>query len=366
MTNDQGPHQNRQRAPRRRSRLQRRLLREARFLIFSALCAVTISAIVIAILDSRVVTAPVTAPMPTTSATAPTAESPAATMSPGAASTPPSTDSYQRVFLRGVPIGAQFLDVSFDNAYYCYLTQGKVEIHDIGSGHLRHTISAAHPIVYALMLTDSDLILYFYKSGDSIHISTYNIASKKTLAYRPFPASPGAKIVHVSYAVATNLVFVVTRAPGTGDTIYRVDIMNVVTTHKVNGKVANFVPSETSLNVYHQDTTYTLYHNYAKASPTKGQEVQLLGRAGNDDIYLLSHTNPGSVEILNRAKNKIVKTITVPPGIQGTYQTRSSLYASFPDKIVQLSVNPPATIDFAAQGKFVAIVDKTLYFLPPN
>ena len=366
MTNDQRPGQARRPAPRRRSRLERRLRREARFFIFSALFALTLSAIVIAVLDSQVVTVPDAASVPTTSGPALTAESPTPSTNPVVVATPSPADPYQRVLLSGVPLGAQFVHVSFDNAYYSYVTQGKVRIRAIGSGRLVHTISAKTPIVYALMLTDSDLILYFYKQGHSVHINTYNIASKKTLAYHPFQASPGAKIVRVSYAVATNLVYVVTRTPNNADTIYRVDIMNVVTTHKVNGQVANFVPSATSLNVFYQDANHTLYLNYAKASAVLGRKVQLLGRAGHDDIYLRPLANPGHVEILNRTKNKIVKILTVPPGIQGAYQSASSLYATYPDKIVRLSANPPVTIDFATQGKFVAFVGKTLYFLPPN
>jgi len=327
-----------------------------RFLLVNAVIAVAVCLGVVAVINNGIVTA---ADLP--------GNTPAVT--PGAATTPPTpvpnpADDYQRVVLRGVPASAQFLRVSFDDSYYTYLDGGVVRIFKVSTGTQVHQITAAHPITYSLLLDDADLLVYFSQHGTSIDTKTYNIATGKSLAYRPLTVPAGSTIVKVNYAVNTNLVYVITRSPQGTDTVSRIDIMNVVTARTLSVAVANFIPSATSLNLYYQSTRFQLFYNYAPAKVMAGKRVELIGRGAGDEFYLLSRSTPNQVDVVSRTKGKVVRTFSIPAGATSFYSDQSTIYAVYADRLVDLTAQPFTSVEFQTPGRFVAVVAKTLYFLP--
>jgi len=347
--------------PQGRTPSRPRWFRELRFLAINVVVAALLCVGVVAVIDSRIVTAadlgldqPTDSPTATAPSLAPVPPTP----------TPTPSDGYRRLTLEHVPATARFLQVSFDNLYYNYLDAGVVHIFTVSNGKQVHQITAPHPIAYSLLLDDADLIVYFYQSGTSITAKTYNIATHKSLSYLPFHVSPGAKIIKVNYAVNTNLVYVITRSPQDGDTVNRIDIMNKVTTRRPNAPIANFIPSATSLGLYYQSTTYRLYYNYTPVKAMAGRKVELIGRGANDQFYVRSRTTPNQVDVLSRQKGTIVRTFLIPAGALNFYCDQSTIYAIYADRLVDLTSKALHTVEFQNPGRFVAAVGKSLYFLP--
>jgi len=343
-------------APLRGSQQWKRIRHEISYLFLVAAAAGLVCLLTLTIVSSRIVAATdLAGHVSNPSGDASVAGTPGAT---------PSPDAFSRVLLTGIPASAAFLDVSFDNRYYCYESGGKLHLFNVDDAQQLDTVSAPKPISYSLMINDSDLVMYFYKSGNALHINTYNIVTKKTLSYKPFTVAAGTKIAGVSYAVSTNLVYVVMRGGGT-DTVYQIDVMNVVTKHPLTTAVANFVPSATTLNSYFQNTGYALYYNFAPARQFAGKKVELLGRDSKDNFYLLSRTTPNHVEVLHSATGKITRGFGIPAGAQRFLSTPTALYAVYADRIVDLEDPSLTPVLFNATGRFVTAVGKTLYFLPP-
>ena len=346
---------------RKKITFEKKFFRELRFFLINALIATVICLIVVVKLNSGIITAQ------NYSASSPTMKDASSTTAQSAVMSQSSkTDSYNRVFLHNVPDTAKFLDVSFDNQYYSYVNQGVLHILTLSDNNEIRTITTRNPITYALMLSDSDLIMYFYQSGASIYINTYNISTQKTLSYNPVKAMAGVKIVQVAYAVNTNLVYIVVRSDQNKDTVYQVNIMNKVTAYYPSVEIVNLIPSATSLNLYLQGIDNTLYYNFSPAGSMKGKNVKLLGRDQNDQYYLLSQDVTNQIYVLNMKEAKVVRTFHIPPGVQSFFTNDLSLYSVYKDRIIDMMADSATPVYYGVKGRFVAVIGKVIYFLPPK
>lgn len=260
------------------------------------------------------------------------------------------------------------ISFSFDNKYCMYIINGKVYIKEIHTNRIKHEISEDFPISKALLLDDRNIIVYFTMSKvGTIDIKTYNIDKNETTEQKIFKVNSGSSIKQVGYSSVTGFIYINVESKNNGviDKIYYITLMKrlgKLTTQKI---VNNEVWLNKTLTLYYQNADGNLFCNSKKISRFANENIRLLGRDSNDNIYVQSLIKTNTIYVLyNR---KVIKTLNLEDAnyLKILYD-RGSIYAVYSGYVVNLTDDINKKITFSSKLSFVNIVDNIIYLRDKN
>jgi hypothetical protein len=194
-------------------------------------------------------------------------------------------------------------------------------------------------------------------------LKTYNIDSDQTIDQVELSVSGGAAVKAVDYSNDTNLVFVnieKTKNGTVSDSVYSIDIMKNTQKLSLGSIVDNMVLLGKTNSLYYNDEKSNLYLH---AEPFAGlQKGKLIGRDEEDNVYVQSADDPGSVYKVSN--EKLADTLALPdPNVIRFYADKKNVYAVYGNYIVNLSGDMQAKLEFDSHLQFLGFGGANAYLL---
>lgn len=268
-----------------------------------------------------------------------------------------------------VPVTAKDISFSEDNKYCMYLYNGSIYVREVETDRLIQKIVDKLEIKNAVLLKDRNLILYFTITktpvlhSESLNMKTYNIDNDKNTLQQTFSISEGSKLKAVQYSSLTNLIVInIERTVNKQITnkLYYVNIMKKVRGFAADKIVNNMVLESNALSLYYQNGQNILYCNDKKIKDFENKRIRLLGRNGEDNIYLQDLNQKNVIYVLNN--EKLLKIIKLSDGnYSKAVLSGDTIYLVYKTYAVNLTADVTKKIEFNRNLDFVNIVNNKLY-----
>lgn len=240
-----------------------------------------------------------------------------------------------------IPEGAQDISLAYNRKNISYIKSGVLYILDVNSGKIVNTVTEQNPVIYALPLDDSDIVMYFTYDGNKLYIKTYDMDSGEDRDQKSIKISNLYKVNSIKYSSLMNIVYIDVKAGTLGrlkDTIYRVDIMENVTTYVHNKAISDIALLGTKDSLVYQDSMDNVYIRRRLFRYKDYSKFKLLGADMNDCIYLIPDKNPSDVLVVKNGQVENEISLDDSSYIKSINKD-GSVYLIYSDRMLNLSDN---------------------------
>jgi hypothetical protein len=275
-----------------------------------------------------------------------------------------------------LPLGADNIKLSFEDAYVGYILDGSLEVLDLNTGLKTKTIKPKNvgTITYYKWLPDRDIIIYAVKEVKnkraSVEIITYDIASgnEKTYPKISIESQNGGETIAIELSSLTNVVYAMVK-DGNKAEVYRFNIMehsNLIFTTDLNTVIKetvfadNLVYSDEKKNIFTKDgkTYHTKQLPFAfKATLLKVDNEDRVFVGGLDDTNKVNKVLYGKLtEDIGTWTEQVLKNPLDVEDIIISYDGR--IYQKSRDKNQIINIKDNKTIKF--EGGFIELSQKNI------
>lgn len=282
--------------------------------------------------------------------------------------TPPAVTAskYSDFLLTSLPSDAENITFSDDGQYCVALYGGKIEVADIKTDKLIHTISDIVPVTSYILLHHQNILIYFLMdtAKGQLLVKTYNISSEIETTQKTIAVSADSRLKQVDYSSSMSLVFFNIETGGGKypiDTVYYLNANKALNTMKTNGVINEMTPLNKTMNLNYESGNHFLFSNAEPVADLKNISITLLGCDGDDNVYVQTNNIKARVYVLNN--DKVLKTIELDDvSPYKAVSDKSGVYLVYGDHIIKLSGDAAVRLDFDQDLKFLGLAGGRVYF----
>ena len=255
-----------------------------------------------------------------------------------------------------LPDGVDNVEYSFDNKYYVYLKDDKININSLENGESVKVIEEDKPICYSKLMYDKNLILYFTKTNNAtsystqLQLKTYEISSEKVSEYNVFNVANFSKIKDMNMSPIINILYINVETKNNSrinNVIYRIDLFNSMSQVKSGVIIDKMIMAQNKDRIYYEDEDDNVYYSNSMIKLFK-KDVELIGIDYEDRIYFLDKTERNKVYVINN-NNVVIDTIELSDSdLVKTYTNNYGVYLIYPTYVLNVAGEDP----YKRIGKF--------------
>lgn len=282
--------------------------------------------------------------------------------------------SEKKYKITGIPVNSTDIFFSYDNKYCIYLYQGIVYVKEIDTNKTVYKIKDSSRIERAVLMDDRNVIIYFtinsnlLQSSKNISITSHDIEKNTKIAQKTFNVGLNTRIKQIDYSSLTNLIFLNIETSvknKVSDQIYYLNVNEKVSKLSTEKIVNNMVLLGGSFDLYYQDNKGILYCNSKKAGVFENQQINLLGRDSNDNIYVQPWIKKDTVYVISGSK--IIRTIHLSDtGFLKLQYGRTGIFAIYDSYIINLENNKDEKIAYDNNYSFTNLINDRIYLKDKN